>query len=126
MTMTEKRRRKPRPFQRQALDGLAVPEMKPRMGPGETLWRYTVTVPLEEIKPQKRQKATAEDLVNLQEMFVDHFTGFTRPPNLPGCGLRDPNKPERMPEVNYNGYFAVLASPISEAEAHFRDLREEL
>jgi hypothetical protein len=124
--MPEKRRRKPRPFRGEALDDLAIPEMKPRMGPGETLWRYTVTVPLEEIQPHKRQIATAEDLFNLQQMFVDHFTGFTRPPNSPGCGLRDPNKPERMPEMNYNAYFAVLASPMSEAEAYFRALREEL
>jgi hypothetical protein len=51
------------------------------MGPGQAVWRYTVTVPLEEILPQKRQKATAEDIDNLQQMLVEHFGGFTRLPN---------------------------------------------
>jgi hypothetical protein len=96
------------------------------MGPGETVWRFTVTVPLEEIVPLKRQKATAEDLVNLQAMLVDHFSGFTRHPDSPGYGLRDATKPEEEPEMNYNAYFTVLASPVPAAENYFRALREEL
>ena len=28
--------------------------------------------------------------------------------------------------MNYNAYFAVLASPVPEAEAYFRALRQEL
>lgn len=96
------------------------------MGPGEAVWRYTITVPLEEIKPHKRQKATAEDLDNLQQMFVEHFGGFTRLPNSPGFGLRDPADPSRSLEMNYNTYFVVLVSPVPEADAYFRALREEL
>lgn len=96
------------------------------MGPGEAVWRFTVTVPLEEIKPQKRQKATAEDLDNLQQMFTEHFGGFTRLPNSPGFGLRDPSDPHHAPEMNYNTCFVVLASPVPEADAYFRALRGEL
>ena len=55
--------------------------LRPRMGPGESVWRYKVTVPLEEVQPRKRQRATADDLLNLQQMFVQHFGGFTRLPN---------------------------------------------
>src|SRR5262249_14281708 len=124
--MARKKRPKQRPFDRAALDAFATPELRPRMGPGEVVWRYTVTVPLEEVKPQKLQKATGEDLDNLQQMFTEHFSGFTRLPNSPGYGLRDPTKPRQAPEMNYNAYFAVLASPVPEAEAYFRALRTEL
>jgi hypothetical protein len=96
------------------------------MGPGERVWRYTITVPLEEVRPQKRQKATLADLENLQQMFVEHFGGYTRLADSPGYGLRDPSDPEATPQMNFNAYFAVLASPVSEAEAYFRALREEL
>jgi hypothetical protein len=67
-----------------------------------------------------------DDLRNLQEMFADHFGGFTRPPQSHGHGLRDPNQPGQSLEMNYNAYFAVLASPLPEADAYFRALREEL
>ncbi len=100
--------------------------LRPRMGPGETLWRYTVTIPLEEISPAKRQIATVDDLNKLQRMLVKHFRGFTRYPESFGQGLRDPDSPEEAPEMNINAYFAVLASPISQSDAYFRALREEL
>ena len=124
--MAERKRKKPRPFQREALASLALPALRPRMGPGESLWRYTVTVPLEEIKPHKRQKATLYDLLNVQQMLVDHFGGFTRQPNSFGYGLREPTKPEQLPEMNLNAYFSVLTSPVAEAEIYFRALRDEL
>ena len=96
------------------------------MGPGETVSRYTVTVPLEEVLPQKLQKATAEDLFHLQQMFAEHFGGFTRLPDSPGFGLRDPGSPQRGPQMNVNTYFVVLTSPLSQADAYFRALRQEL
>jgi hypothetical protein len=52
-------KRKPgnqRPFHREALDKYAVPELRLRMGPGEAVWCYTITVPLEEIRPRKPEK----------------------------------------------------------------------
>ncbi len=121
-----KRKRKQRPFRREALDPYARPELRPRLGPGATAWYYTLTLPLEEILPQQRQKATAADLGNLVEMFADHFGGFTRPSDSPGYGLRDPTAREQPPEININAYFALLTSPVPEADAYFRALREEL
>src|SRR5262249_9213204 len=124
--MARRRRRKQRPISAEALRGYAVPALRPRMGPGETLWRYTVTVPLEEILPQKHQNATAKVLHNPGDLVAAHFGGFTRLPASPGYGLRDPGEPEQQPEMNYNAYFAVLTSPLPAAEAYFRALREEL
>jgi hypothetical protein len=108
------------------MQAYAVPELRVRMGPGEAVWRYTITVPLEEIKPRKRQKATAEDLDHLQQMFAEHFGGFTRLPDSAGHGLRDPGSPAQVPEMNFNAYFRVLTSPVPEADRYFRRLREEL
>jgi hypothetical protein len=124
--MASNKRRKQRPFRRRALNSYASPSLRPRMGPGEAVWRYTLTVPLEEIEPRKIQKATADDLTNLQEMFAEHFGGFARLANSLGSGLRDPAKPHLQPEMNFNAHFAVLTSPLSAADAYFRALREEL
>jgi hypothetical protein len=96
------------------------------MGPGETVWRFTLTVPLEEIQPRKHQKATDDDVNNLRQMLVRHFGGCTRPPSSPGYGLRDPDAARQEPEMNYNTYFVVLTSPLPEAEAYFRALKREL
>jgi hypothetical protein len=124
--MAKRKPKQQRPVRREAVEGLAIAVLRPRMGPGETLWRFTLTVPLEEIRPRKRQKATAEDLDTLQQMFVVHFGGFTRLGDSTGYGLRDPEKPGEEPEMNVNTSFVVLASPVPEAEVYFRALREEL
>jgi hypothetical protein len=122
----KKQANRQRPFRPNALDEFAESALRPRMGPGETLWRYSITVPLEEIRPIKRQKATLRDLDNLEQLFLRHFGGFTRFPNAIGHGLRDPDQPEVAPEMNVNTYFTVLASPISRSDVYFRALREEL
>jgi hypothetical protein len=96
------------------------------MGPGEALWQFTVVVPLEEIRPLKRQKATAADIDELQRTFAEDFGGFSHTPNSVGYGLRDPSRTNRPPEMNYNATFTVLCSPIPEADRYFRALREEL
>jgi hypothetical protein len=111
--MAQRKQHKPRPFQPEALTPFALPALRPRMGPGETLWRYTVTVPLEEIQPRKRQRATLEDVINIQLMLVRHFSGFARYPNSPGYGLRDPTKPEQTPEMNI--YFRALREELQTA-----------
>ncbi len=59
-------------------------------------------------------------------MFVRHFGGVTLLPSSLGYGLRDPDRPEREPESNYNTYFVVLASPGAAANKYFRTLRNEL
>src|SRR5260221_2885865 len=115
-----------RPFRPGVLKKHAVPALKPRIGPGEFVWRFVLTVPLEEIRPKKMQKATASDLDNLETAFIRHFGGFTRMPNSAGFGLRYRAKRAQKAEMNYNAYFAVLSAPIPEADAYFRALRHEL
>ncbi|SRR6266536_1693129 len=124
--MAKKKQGKRRPFNPEALDEHADPVLRPRMGPGETLWRYTITIPLEEIIPRKRQVATNADLMNLEMILVQHFGGFTRSPETFGRGLRDPEDPQVESELNVNMCFAVLASPLSQSDTYFRALREEL
>jgi hypothetical protein len=124
--MAKRKKSKQRPFRPEVLQEHVVDALRPRMGPGEILWRFTLTVPLEEVRPVKRQKATSEDLYRLAQRFAQDFGGFTRLPNSLGYGLRDPTQLHQVPEMNYNAYFAVLASPVPEAEAYFRALREEL
>jgi hypothetical protein len=124
--MAKRKQGKQRPFRPEALEAYAVPALRPRLGPGGMQWRYTITIPLEEIEPRKRQKATAEDLQKMQWLFLRHFGGLTRPPSAFGYGLRDPDEPDQAPEMNYNTYFAILTSPVPEAEAYFRVLRAEL
>jgi hypothetical protein len=124
--MAKRKQTKRRPFNPEAVAVYSDPVLRPRMGPGETLWRYTITIPLEEITPRKRQIVTTADLRNLEKMFVKHFCGFTSYPESFGQGLRDPENPRVEPEMNVNTYFSVLASPISQSDVYFRALREEL
>lgn len=122
-------RRKPRgqrPFRPEALGEYAKPLLRPRIGSGATLYRFTIVVPLEEVSPEKRQKATNADLYEMQEAFSRDFGGCTRLPDSPGYGLRDPDNPGALPEMNYNAYFVVLTSPVPETDDYFRALRKEL
>ncbi len=83
-------------------------------------------VPVEQIRPKKRPKATARDLRLLQEMFPRHFGGLTMLPSSTGYGLREPRQPLGEPEMNYNAYFVVYAAPIPESEVYFEVLQREL
>ena len=124
--MAKKKPTKSRPFDRLALDRFAVRSIRPRIGSGSPAWRFTVTVPLAEILPLQRQIATADDILILQEMLVEHFGGCTRLAGSSGHGLRDANQPNPYPEMNYNAYFCILAAPLPESDAYFRALRDEL
>src|SRR4051812_27122086 len=124
--MAKEKQSEQRPFDRAAVDSHAVSALRLRMGPGEAAWRYTITVPLREMKPNNRQKATAEDLDNLHQMFSEHFSSFSRLPNGFGVVPRDLTDPDQGPTTNFNAHFAVLSSPIPEADAYFRALRAEL
>jgi hypothetical protein len=124
--MAKRKRGEQRPFRLEALAPYATAALYARLLPGQRVWRYTVTVPREQIKPTRKQKATSRDVNQLRRMFVRHFGGVNLPPPSPGYGLRDPNHPEREPEGNYNAYFVVLASPGPAANQYFRALRNEL
>jgi hypothetical protein len=85
-----------------------------------------VVVPLEEIRPQKRPKATTSDLERLQQMLIKHFGGLTKLPNSVGFGRRDPASRAQQPEMNYNAYYVAYATPIGRSEAYFQALQSEL
>jgi hypothetical protein len=123
--MVKRRQGEQRPFRPENLDRFAGTHLVPRLLPGRRVWRYRVTVPVEQIKPIRKPKATPRDENQIRRMFVRHFGGVTLPPSSPGYGLRDPDRPEE-PECNYNAYFVVLASPGPTADRYFRALRAEL
>ena len=70
------------------------------MLPGRRVWRYKVTVPIEQIKPTRQAKATPRDENPLRRTFVRQFGGVTLLPSSAGYGLRDPDHPEQEPESN--------------------------
>jgi hypothetical protein len=124
--MAKRRPGEQRPFRPEALESFAVPSLMPRLLPGGRIWRYTIVVPIEQIKPIRKAKATPRDENRLRRMFVRHFGGVTVLPSSAGYGLRDPDHPEQAPESNYNAYFVVLATPGPAADRYFRTLRTEL
>ena len=124
--MAKRKRGEQRPFHPEALDPYAAAGLCARLLPGRRVWRYTVTVPREQIKPTRKQKATPRDQNKLRRMLVRHFGGVTLPPPSPGYGLRDSDHPEHEPERNFNAYFVVLASPGPAADRYFGALRNEL
>jgi hypothetical protein len=109
----------------------AVPGIRPQLGPETLVRRYTVLVPVEEIKAGvvPRQIATADDLQKLQLMLVKHFGGVTLSPVVPGLigrGARDPRKPKQTLELNKHAYFTVYAAAIRASDESFLALPKEL
>jgi hypothetical protein len=124
--MPKKKRGEQRPFRPEALEPYAAIALLARLLPGRKIWRYTVTVPREQIKPTRKPKATPRDRNQLRQMLVRHFGGVTLPPPSPEYGLRDPDHPQHEPESNFNVYFVVLAAPGPAADRYFCALRNEL
>ncbi len=124
--MAKRRQGEQRPFRPDVLEAFAGVHLLPRLLPGRRVWRYKVTVPIEQIKPTRQAKATPRDENKLRRTFVRHFGGVTLLPSSAGYGLRDPDHPEQEPESNYNAYFVVLALPGAAADRYFRVLRTEL
>jgi PII-like signaling protein len=124
--MAKKKSGQQRPFRSSVLERLAVPELCPRITPAGIVWRYTIVVPLQELKPKNRLKATLQDINALRTSLVRHFRGLTTLPSVTGYGLRDPRKPAASLEMNTNMPFVVYAAPIPEADAYFLALQSEL
>ena len=94
-----------RPFNPKAIRKRAVPALRPQLGPDTVVYRYTVFVPVEQIKPGSAPPtvASADDLQNLQLMMISHFGGVTLSvavPSLLGAGARDPRNPRKTLELN--------------------------
>jgi hypothetical protein len=67
-----------RPFNPDALAACASGELRPPIGVGALVWRYTTFVPLEELRTTKaepRLVADFDDLENLRQVLVQHFGG---------------------------------------------------
>ena len=123
--------RNQRPFNLGALKRYAVPEIRARLGPETLVRRYTVFVPVEEIKAGQapRTIATPKDLQKLQFMFIKHCGGVTHAatvPSLVGSGARDPRRPVQTQELNKHAYFSVYAAAVRAADEFFLALQKEL
>jgi hypothetical protein len=66
-------------------------ELYPRVGAGSPVFRYTVVVPFEQLRPTKKPKATPQDLEGLEQLLIRDFAGLATPVACPGYGLRDPS-----------------------------------
>jgi hypothetical protein len=121
----------PRPFRPQAIRPYAVPEIRPQLGPETLVRRYTLLVPMEEIRAgaAPRAIATVRDLEKLQVMLAGHFGGVTvstTVPGLIGWGARDPRKPKQTQELNKHAYFMVYAAAVRASDEYFLALQREL
>jgi hypothetical protein len=123
--------RNQRPVNPGALKRFAVPEIRAQLGPETLVRRYTVLVPMEEIKAGQapRTIATPKDLRKLYLMFIRHFGGVTHAatvPSLVGSGARDPRRPVQTQELNRHAYFSVYAAALRAADEFFLALQKEL
>lgn len=123
--------RKARPFNPKALRAHAVAAIRPQLGPETLVRRYTVLVPVEQIKAGARPRAIAtdDDLQNLQLLLIKHFGGVTLSINVPsliGAGARDARKPKKTLELNKHAYFTVYAAAVRASDDYFRALQKEL
>lgn len=123
--------RKQRAFDPRALQRYALFEIRPRLGPETLVRRYTVVVPVEQIKTGQppRQIATANDFRKLQLMLIKDFGGFTTStsaPSLLGWGARDPRQPRKTLELNRHAYFTLYASAVRASDEYFLALQKEL
>jgi len=120
-----------RPFNPKALRRYAVPAIRPQLGPETLVRRYTILVPVEEVKAgaAPRMIATEDDLQNLELVLTKHFGGVTvsiATPSLIGWGARDPRKPKKTFELNKHAYCTVYAAAVRASDEYFLALQKEL
>ncbi|HYT90807.1 MAG TPA: hypothetical protein VEL76_19010 [Gemmataceae bacterium] len=85
-----------------------------------------MVVPVVQLLPRHRVKATVQDLLALEKMLLEHFGGATRLPRLSGYGLRNPWGRPRPPELNEHMPLMVYAAPLPASDDYFRALQREL
>lgn len=117
-----------RPFNPDALKPYAVPWLMPNVGNWSQVRRYTVLVPVEQILDDGAVESVAsnQDVVALEEMFIEHFGGITRPPQSFGIGARDSRRPRETRESNRHEVFQVYAPQSPASDQYFQALRFEL
>jgi hypothetical protein len=116
-----------RPFNPEVLAPYATPDIRPPLGVGALVWRYTILVPISEMGPDGQMKpvASGTDLENLRETICAHFGGLTSLNTVPGYSLRDPLDPASL-EFNWHIPFAVYARPVTASDRYFERLQQEL
>jgi hypothetical protein len=117
-----------RPFNRNNLAGAAVAQVRPPLGVGALVWRYTILLPLNEQRlgdANVENIADDDDLENLRTMLTEDFGGTTIQVAVQGYGLRDPQDPTSL-EVNRHVPFVVYTSPISASDRYFERLEQEM
>src|SRR5262249_52735108 len=124
--MAKKSKSRQRPFNSGTLKDFASGDLYPKIGAGAAVSRFTVIVPVEQVRPFRKPKASAADLAELEQMLVRHFGGVTIPPASTGFGLRNPTRLHEEPEMNYNVFFVVYAAPVRESDVYFQTLQTEL
>jgi hypothetical protein len=112
-----------RPVNLKVLSGRSLHRIRPRIGGGAVVWRFTVLVPVEEIAAgrQPRSIATPADLRVLERCFIAHFRGVTIRHAEAGHGLRG-----KRVETNRSVPFVVYAAPVIDSERYFLALKAEL
>ena len=123
--------RKQRPFDPRALQPYGVAAIWPQLGPEALVRRFTVFVPVQEIKSGQapRLLATDDDVFNLQLMLIKHFggvTAFTTKPSLIGWRARDPRRPKKTLELNKHTHLTVYAAAVRASDEYFLALQKEL
>ena len=108
-----------------------MPEIRARLGPETLVRRFTVLVPVEEVKRGQapRRIATDDDLLKVQLRLAKDFGGITMSisiPSLVGWGPRDPRRPRQTMEVNRHAYYSVYAAAVRASDEYFLALQKEL
>ncbi len=115
-------------FNPESLATFASADIRPPIGVGALVWRYTIFVPTEEqrfLHSEPVILASPYDLESLQTVLVDHFGGVSMLGPLVGIGLRDPRDPQTL-EMNKSLPFVVYARPVTAADRYFEKLQMEL
>ena len=73
-----------------------------------------------------RSITTADDLQNLELMFIAHLGGITLLPTVQGRGCRDPKRPRETLETNKHAAYLVYAPAAPISDHYFQALRPEL
>jgi hypothetical protein len=117
-----------RPFNPDALKPHATSWLQANVCNWSSVWRYTVLVPVEQAQDDGtvRSVATADDLKNLELMFVAHLGGMTILPTVQGRGCRDPKRPRETLETNKHAAYVLYAPAAYVSDQYFQALRAEL
>lgn len=117
-----------RPFNREALNAHAPSWLQPNVCNWSSVWRYTVLVPVEQIRDDGTvlSIATLDDLKNLEQMLIAHLGGITLLPMVHGRGCRDPRRPRETLETNKHAVYLVYAPAAYVSDHYFQALRAEL